>query len=55
MSGPDRHSPDERERRRGNIYLLVFFVAIIGVGIWLVDALLKARRADDCIAQGRRN
>jgi hypothetical protein len=28
---------------------------IVGAAFWLGDALLDARRMDDCIASGRRN
>jgi len=45
----------ESERRRANIVLLIFFIAIVAIGIWLVDALVDARKADECISQGRRN
>ena len=50
---PDQET--ESERRRNNIALAIFFVAIVGIGIWLVNALVDARKADDCISQGRRN
>ena len=46
---------DARDRRAANIFLLVAAVVIVGAGIWLVDALIAARKADDCIAAGRRN
>jgi hypothetical protein len=46
---------DERDRRTTNIFLLVMFVAIAGGGIWLGKALDDARKADECLAQGRRN
>ena len=35
--------------------LLVFFVVIVGIGVWLVSALIDARHADECITQGLRN
>jgi hypothetical protein len=46
---------DERDRRATNIFLLVAAVLFIGAGVWLVDALLAARKADECISAGRRN
>jgi hypothetical protein len=46
---PEKES--DAERRRGNLALLVFFVVLVGIGLWLVNALLDARRIDDCIAQ----
>ena len=45
----------ERDRRTANIVLLVFFVAVVGGGIWLLDTLIDQRTLDDCAAQGRRN
>jgi hypothetical protein len=45
----------EGERRRGNIALLIFFAAIVGLGLWLAQAMMEQRAIDDCVAQGRRN
>ncbi len=46
---------DERDRRVANIFLAVFFVLIVGGGIWLVNAMVAQRDLDNCVAQGRRN
>jgi hypothetical protein len=46
---------DERDRKVINIVLLVFFVVVVGAGVWLANALVDQRRIDDCLAQGRRN
>ena len=57
MSDGNRNSdPTEnaRDRRAANIFLLVAAIVVIGTGVWLVDALLAARKADDCMAAGRR-
>jgi hypothetical protein len=35
--------------------LLIFFVILVGGGIWLANAMFEQRRLDDCLAQGRRN
>ena len=43
------------ERRSGNLVLLVLFVVIVGIGLWLVNAMVDARRIDDCISQNLRN
>ena len=50
-------TPDEeaRDRRAANIFLLVFAVVLVGIGVWLANALVDARRADDCLSSGRRN
>lgn len=57
----DRNEPkqspeeEERDRRTANIVLLVVAVVLVGAGIWLGNALVDARKADDCMASGRRN
>ena len=51
---PDPHE-EERDRRAANIFLLVAAIVLIGSGIWLADAMVKAKRADDCLSAGRRN
>ncbi|HEX4554210.1 MAG TPA: hypothetical protein VH249_09510 [Xanthobacteraceae bacterium] len=45
----------EADRRTANIILLVGAVVLIGGGIWLVNAMLDARQADECMSSGRRN
>jgi hypothetical protein len=51
-----QQDPDfERDRRITNIFLVVMFVLVAGGGIWLGKAMHDARKADECIAQGRRN
>jgi hypothetical protein len=46
---------DEGDRTLANIVLVVGFVALVGGGIWLANAMIDARKADECIASGRRN
>ncbi len=55
MSEHPPHQENDDERRRANLALLVFFVVIVGIGVWLVNALVDARNADNCIAQHRTN
>jgi len=55
MTQPDDPQQHERDRRATNIFLLVMFVVVAGGGIWLAKAMVDARRADECIALGRRN
>jgi hypothetical protein len=51
-----QQDPDfERDRRITNIFLAVMFVLVAGGGIWLGKAMHDARKADECLAQGRRN
>jgi len=54
-SDSDNRPETEAERRRNNIVLLVLFAVIVGIGVWLINALVDARRIDDCIAQRRTN
>jgi hypothetical protein len=55
-----RRPPDDRpetpaERRLGNLLLAGIILLIVGAAFWLGNALLDARRIDECIASGRRN
>jgi hypothetical protein len=52
-----RPSPEEeaRNRRAANIFLLVAAAVLVAVGVWLADAMIAARRADECLSAGRRN
>lgn len=52
---PGGEDDDERDGRATNVFLLVFFVVVVGAGVWLVNAMIEQRQIDDCIAQGRRN
>lgn len=57
---PRRRPPDlppetENERRLINILIIGFVLFVVGAGLWLGDALLEARRMDECMAAGRRN
>lgn len=56
VTEPDDNEPeDERDRRVTNIFLVVFFLVVVGAGLWLVEAMVKQREIDNCVAQGRRN
>jgi hypothetical protein len=56
MTEPPRDDEEtEADRRTANIILLVGAVVLIGGGVWLVNAMLDARRADECLSSGRRN
>ena len=46
---------DERDRRAANIFLLVAAVIIVGGGIWLVNAMVDAKKSEECFESGRRN
>ena len=46
---------EHRERTVTNIVLLLIFAALVGIGVWLSNAMIDARRADECMSSGRRN
>jgi hypothetical protein len=60
MSADDREPPptpeqEARDRRAANIFLLLAGALLVGIGVWLANAMIDARRADECISSGRRN
>jgi len=46
---------EARDRRAANIFLLVAAVLVVGIGIWIANGMIAARRADECLSAGRRN
>jgi hypothetical protein len=52
---PPDDEENERERRAANIFLLVAGVIVVGGGIWLVNAMVDARKSEECFESGRRN
>ena len=52
---PPEHHDEERDRRAANIFLVVAAIIFIGIGVWLADAMIAAKKADDCLSSGRRN
>ena len=52
---PREREEDPRDRRIANVFLLVMAAVLVGVGVWLANGMIEARRADECIAAGRRN
>jgi hypothetical protein len=52
---PDDEEETEAERRTANIALAVGAAVLIGGGIWLVNALVDARKSEQCFESGRRN
>ncbi len=57
MTDPHRADDEESDadRRRANIILLVAAAILVGGGVWLVNALIDARKAEECLESGRRN
>jgi hypothetical protein len=52
---PSSPEQEARDRRTANVFLLVAAILVVGIGIWLANGMIAARRADDCKAAGRRN
>jgi len=52
---PPTPRQEARDRRAANIFLLVAGALLVAIGIWLANAMVDARRADECISSGRRN
>jgi hypothetical protein len=55
MTEPHEHEESESERRATNIFLLLAGVLIVVGGIWLVNALVDARKSEICFESGRRD
>lgn len=55
LEPPQTPEEEARDRRATNIFLAIAGVVIVGIGIWLGNALVAARKADECMATGRRN
>ena len=53
MSNPEPE--DESDRTATNTFLVVGFAVLVGGGIWLANAMIDARKADECLSSGRRN
>jgi hypothetical protein len=52
---PPTEDEDERDRRATNIFLLIAAVIFVGIGIWLVNAMVDSRKTEECLESGRRN
>ena len=52
---PPTPEEEARDRRAANIFLLVAGLLLVAIGVWLANAMIDARRADDCMSSGRRN
>jgi hypothetical protein len=52
---PPSPQQEARDRRAANVFLLVAGALLVGIGIWLANGMIDARRADNCLSSGRRN
>jgi len=55
LEKPPTPEQEARDRRAANIFLLAAGIVLVGIGVWLADAMIDARRADECMSSGRRN
>jgi len=55
MSSREPDDEEEGDRTTMNIILVVGFVVLVGGGIWLANAMIDARKADECMSSGRSN
>ncbi len=51
----EQAAAEDRDRRIANFVLLAFFLVVVGIGIWLANAMIDYRKTDDCLARGARN
>ena len=51
----DDEQETEHERRRTPMVLLGAAVLVVAGGVWLVNALIDARKNEICMESGRRN
>jgi hypothetical protein len=51
----DDEEESDADRRRANIISLAVVALLIVGGIWLVNALIDARKAEECMESGRHN
>lgn len=51
----DDEQETEHERRVTNLVLLGGAVLVVAGGVWLVNALIDARKNEICMESGRRN
>ncbi|HLH91425.1 MAG TPA: hypothetical protein VKX28_23485 [Xanthobacteraceae bacterium] len=57
MSQPphDDEPESDADRRRANLIILAVVALLILGGLWVVNALIDARKAEECLESGRRN
>jgi hypothetical protein len=53
---PDPEEPEtEADRNRANLMILGAAVILVVGGVWLVNALIDANKAEECMESGQRN
>lgn len=51
----DDEPESDADRRRANLIILAIAVLLVVGGVWVVNALIDARKAEECLESGRRN
>jgi hypothetical protein len=55
LEKPPTPEQEARDRRAANLFLLAAGGILVAIGVWLANAMVDARRADECMSSGRRN
>lgn len=46
---------EDRERTVRNVVMLLIVAALVGIGVWVTNAMLDQGRIDECLSEGRHN
>jgi hypothetical protein len=46
---------EDRERTVRNVVMLLIVTALVGIGVWVTNAMLDQGRIDECLSEGRHN
>jgi hypothetical protein len=46
---------EDRERSVRNVVMLLIVTALVGIGVWVTNAMLDQGRIDECLSEGRHN
>ena len=46
---------EDRERTVRNVVMLLIVAALVGIGVWVTNAMLDQGRIDQCLSENRHN
>jgi hypothetical protein len=46
---------EDCERTVRNVVMLLIVAALVGIGVWVTNAMLDQGRIDECLSEGRHN
>jgi hypothetical protein len=46
---------EDRERTVRKVVMLLIVAALVGIGVWVTNAMLDQGRIDECLSEGRHN